>query len=317
MNFVDFDIKNGVFLAPMAGITDLAFRTVARDCGAGLCYSEMISAKGLVFQDKKTKELLKTNSYDEPLSVQLFGCEPDIVGEAAKKIKAMGFKMIDINSGCPTPKIVNNGDGSALMKDPKLLGKVVEKTVLSVDIPVTVKIRTGYTKDCINAIECAKIIEASGAKAIAIHGRTREQFYSGKADYSIIKSVKEAVKIPVIGNGDIFSALDAENMLKETQVDEIMVGRGCLGNPFLFREIDHYFKTGELLSVATAEERIEVCKKHLMLAVEIKGEKRGILESRKHLAWYLKTIKGAAKIRNALFTSADIDEVIKMIDSLK
>ena len=302
-----------VYLAPMAGVADEVFRKIVSSYGKAIPFTEMISAKAMHYNDKKTLALLPASD-EGKMIVQLFGHEPGILAEAAEKVSTYATE-ININMGCPMPKIEGNGDGCALMKNPALAGEIVMAVKKAVNLPVSVKFRMGI--DCETSPEFAKAMESAGADKIYIHGRTKEQLYSGKANISAIRRVKESVKIPVVGNGDIFSALDAENMLKETLVDEIMVGRGCLGNPFLFREIDHYFKTGELLSVATAEERIEVCKKHLMLAVEIKGEKRGILESRKHLAWYLKTIKGAAKIRNALFTSADIDEVIKMIDSLK
>ncbi len=297
----------------MAGVADEVFRKIVSSYGSAILFTEMISAKAMHYNDKKTLALLPASD-EGKMIVQLFGHEPDILAEAAEKVAPFATE-ININMGCPMPKIEGNGDGCALMKNPTLAGEIVTAVKKAVALPVSVKFRMGI--DAETSPEFAKAMESAGADKIYIHGRTKEQLYSGKANLSAIRRVKESVKIPVVGNGDIFSALDAENMLKETFVDEIMVGRGCLGNPFLFREIEHYFKTGELLSVATAEERIEVCKRHLMLAVEIKGEKRGILESRKHLAWYLKTIKGAAKIRNALFTSADIDEVIKMIDSLK
>lgn len=315
MFFGDFDIKNNIFLAPMAGITDLAFRTISRDCGAGLCYSEMISSKGLVFQDKKTKEILKTNDYDSPLAVQLFGCDPQIMSEAAKKIEAMGFKMIDINSGCPTPKIVNNGDGSALMKNPQLLGTIVKEVTSRVKIPVTVKIRMGYTADSINAVECAKIIEESGAKAVAVHGRTREQFYSGKADYSIIRKVKEAVKIPVIGNGDIFSPEDAKKLFTETGCDAIMLGRGTLGKPYIFSQIKDYFEKGSYEDY-TLEYKLSLLKKQIDLMVEYKGERRAILEARKHLAWYLKGMKNSKVFRlmaNSVSSLEEVDNMCKLI----
>ena len=302
-----------VYLAPMAGVADEVFRKIVSSYGSAIPFTEMISAKAMHYNDKKTLALLPSSD-EGKMIVQLFGHEPEILAEAAEKVSPYATE-ININMGCPMPKIEGNGDGCALMKNPILAGEIVSAVKKAVDLPVTVKFRMGIESE--TSPEFAKAMESAGADKIYIHGRTKEQLYSGKANLEAIRRVKESVKIPVVGNGDIFSALDAENMLKETKVDEIMVGRGCLGNPFLFREIDCYFKTGELLPVATAEERIDVCKKHLMLAVEIKGEKRGILESRKHLAWYLKTIKGAAKIRNALFTSTEIDDVLKMIDSLK
>ena len=302
-----------VYLAPMAGVADAVFRKIVSAYGNAVPFTEMISAKALHYDDRKTLALLP-GADEGKMIVQIFGHEPEILAEASVKVAPYATE-ININMGCPMPKIEGNGDGCALMKNPDLASKCVEAVKKAVSLPVTVKFRMGIESE--TSPEFAKAMESAGADKIYIHGRTKEQLYSGKADLSAIRRVKESVKIPVVGNGDIFSATDAENMLKSTGVDEIMVGRGCLGNPFLFREIDHYFKTGELLPVATADERIEVCKRHLMLAIEKKGELRGILESRKHLAWYLKSIRGAAKIRNALFTSENPKEVIEMVDSLK
>lgn len=305
--------NNKVYLAPMAGVADEVFRTIVSDYGSPVPFTEMISAKAMHYNDKKTLALLPGED-EGKMVVQIFGHEPGILAEAAEKVAPYATE-ININMGCPMPKIEGNGDGCALMKNPALAGEIVTAVKKAVSLPVSVKFRMGIESE--TSPEFAKAMEGAGADKIYIHGRTKEQLYSGKANLSAIRRVKESVQIPVVGNGDIFSALDAESMLKETLVDEIMVGRGCLGNPFLFREIEHYFKTGKLLPVATAEERIDVCKRHLLLAVEKKGETRGILESRKHLAWYLKTIRGAAKIRAALFTSTDISEVLEMIESLK
>lgn len=317
MKFVNFDIKKRVFLAPMAGITDLAFRTITRECGASLCYSEMISAKALVFSDKKTRDLLKTNEYDTPLIVQLFGSEPYIISEAVKIIADMGFEMIDINSGCPTPKIVNNGDGSALMKNPSLLGKVTEAAVKATSLPVSVKIRTGYTSDSINAVECAKIIEDSGASAIGIHGRTREQFYSGTANYEIIKEVKNTVKIPVIGNGDIFCPEDAERLFNETGCDAVMVGRGSLGRPYIFNQINDYLETKTYKEDYPINFKLSLLKKQVQLMVEYKNEHRAVLEARKHLAWYLKGLKNSKVYRqmsNSVNSLEEINNLCNLIE---
>ena len=304
--------NNKVYLAPMAGVADEVFRTVVKGYGNPCMFTEMISAKAMHYDDKKTLALLPGEG-EGKMIVQIFGHEPEILAEAAKKVEDHATE-ININMGCPMPKIEGNGDGCALMKNPDLAGKIVKAVKKATNLPVTVKFRKGIDSE--TSPDFAKAMEDAGADKIYIHGRTKEQLYSGVADLSAIKRVKEAVKIPVVGNGDIFTATDAEKMIKETGVDEIMVGRGCLGNPFLFREIEHYFEKGELIPIATSEERIEACKTHLMLAVEKKGELRGILESRKHLAWYLKSIKGAAKIRAALFTETKLDEVLKMINSL-
>ncbi|MBE7021575.1 MAG: tRNA dihydrouridine synthase DusB [Ruminococcaceae bacterium] len=317
MKFVNFDIENRVYLAPMAGITDLAFRTVCRHYGADLCYSEMISAKGLYYKDKKTKALLLTNSYDVPLIVQIFGNDPYIISEGVKIVADMGFKMIDINSGCPAPKIVNNNEGSALMKNPKLLGEITEAAVRASSLPVSVKIRTGYTKDSINAVECAKIIEESGASAITVHGKTREQFYSGEADYTVIKSVKDTVKIPVIANGEIHTPEECERVLSLTGCDFAMVGRAALGNPFIFEQMKDYFKTGTFKKSYSIEERLDTLLKQASHTVEYKGEHRAVLEARKHIAWYLKGIKNSKNYRMRANTVESMDEIQNLCESVK
>ncbi len=297
MKFVNFDIKNNIFLAPMAGITDLAFRTICRECGAGLCYTEMISAKGLYYKDKKTKDLLLTNSYDDPLIVQIFGNDPYIISEGVKIVADMGFKMIDINSGCPAPKIVNNNEGSALMKDPQLLGRIVEAAVKASDIPISVKIRSGFTKEIINAKECAKIIEESGASAIAVHPKTREQFYSPGADLSIIREIKETVKIPVIGNGEVYTPEICEELFKESLCDAVLIARGALGNPFIFTQINDYLKTKEYTKNYSVSKKLKTLIHQTELTVKYKGEHRAVLEARKHIAWYLKGVKHSKNLR--------------------
>lgn len=317
MKFVNFDIKNNIFLAPMAGITDLAFRTIARECGASLCYSEMISAKGLYFKDKKTKDLLLTNSFDSPLIVQIFGNDPYIISEGVKIVADMGFKMIDINSGCPAPKIVNNNEGSALMKNPKLLGEIVNSAVRASDIPISVKIRTGFTKDSINATECAKIIEKSGASAIAVHGKTREQFYSGDADYQIIKQVKDTVKIPVIGNGEVYTPKDCERLFNESGCDAVMIGRGSLGNPFIFEQINNYFENKNYIENYDISKKLDTLIKQTELTIKYKGEHHGILEARKHIAWYLKGVKNSKGFRLMANTVSSMDEIYSLCNTIK
>ena len=317
MKFVNFDIKNRVFLAPMAGITDLAFRTVCHYFGADLCYSEMISAKGLYFKDKKTKDLLLTTPVDNPLIVQIFGNDPYIISEGVKIVADMGFKMIDINSGCPAPKIVNNNEGSALMKNPKLLGEITEAAVKASSLPVSVKIRTGFTASTINAVECAKIIEESGASAITVHGKTREQFYSGEADYDIIKEVNESVKIPVIANGEIHTPEECERILKHTGCDFAMIGRGALGNPFIFEQMKSYFETGCYKEFYSVEERLDTLLKQAELTIEYKGEYRAVLEARKHIAWYLKGIKNSKNYRMRANTVSSMDEIKSLCEAIK
>lgn len=316
MQLLNFELKNQILLAPLAGITDLAFRMILREKGISLAYSEMISAKALCYQDKKTRELLKTNEYDSPLCVQLFGSEPDILARAAVIIEDMGFKAIDINMGCPAPKITSNGEGSALMKTPDLIGKLVEATVSAVKIPVSVKMRAGYTKDTINAPECAKIAENAGASAICIHGRTREEFYSGVSNWDIIKEVKENAKIPVIGNGDIRTPEDAKRMLSYTGCDFIMLARGTLGNPHLAEQIDDFLKNGTYNNDITLKDKIDTLKKHIDLMIEFKNERTAVIEFRKHLAWYLKGIRNSKKYReeaNHIKTIGDVNVICDAI----
>lgn len=301
-------MKCNVYLAPMAGVADVVMRTVCARFGSFFPFTEMISAKALHYNDKKTVQLFPYD-FEGKMIVQLFGHEPEIIAEAAKKVAPYATE-ININMGCPMPKIANNGDGSALMASPVLAGEIVSAVKKAVQVPVSVKFRKGITENI--AASFARAMESSGADRLYVHGRTKEQLYSGKADLSAIAEAVAAVKIPVVGNGDIFSFADAENMLKVTGCDSVMVGRGALGNPFIFRELDMCAPYE-----VTASERLDVAVSHLELAVKLKGERRGILESRKHLAWYLKTIPGASKIRAKLFTSTDIDIIIEKINSLK
>lgn len=300
MKIGNLELENNVFLAPMAGVTDLPFRILCKEMGCGLVYSEMVSAKGILYDNKNTTELLEIDPKERPVAVQLFGSDPEILGAMAKKIEPYPIDIIDVNMGCPAPKIVKNGEGSCLMKTPELVGKIVKSLVESQSKPVTIKFRKGFDDDHINAVEIAKIAEANGASAVAIHGRTREQYYSGKADWDIIKQVKAAVNIPVIGNGDVFTPQDAKNLLEYTGCDAIMVGRGAQGNPWIFQRILHYLYTGELLPEPTAEERVEKALRHAEMLIDYKGEYIGVREMRKHMAWYMKGLPGAAELRGKL-----------------
>ena len=305
MKIGNFETENNVFLAPMAGITDTAFRIICRRYGAGLVYSEMVSAKGLHYKDKKTAELMKITDAEQPCAIQLFGSEPEILAEAVYETVKTGTKLIDINMGCPAPKIVNNGDGSALMKNPKLMGEIMRAVSNVSPVPVTAKIRKGWDENSVNAVLAAEILEASGAAAIAVHGRTRHEFYSGKADWDIIKKIKERVKIPVIGNGDIWTAQDAKRMFEYTGCDAVMVARGAQGNPFIFRQINTLLGTGEEETYPTYRERAEQALEHTAMLVEEKGESRGVREARKHIAWYIKGMPGASKIKTEIFKIGD------------
>lgn len=291
------ELNNNLILAPMAGVTDLPFRLLCREQGAGLLCMEMVSAKAIYFRNKNTEDLLRIDDREPPVSLQLFGSDADIISEMAKKIEERPFSILDINMGCPVPKVVGNGEGSALMKDPKRVEEIVSKTVKAIRKPVTVKIRKGFDEAHVNAVEIARIAEASGAAAVAVHGRTREQYYSGRADWEIIRQVKEAVNIPVIGNGDVTSPEAAEKMMETTGCDGVMIGRGAQGNPWIFRQILHWMETGEHEERPSLEEVKSMILRHARLLVEYKGEYTGIREMRKHAAWYTAGYPNSSKLR--------------------
>ncbi|SCP96748.1 tRNA dihydrouridine synthase DusB [Anaerobium acetethylicum] len=310
------NLKNNLILAPMAGVTDLPFRLLCKDQGCGLLCMEMVSAKAIYFNNKNTEALMEIHEEEMPVSLQLFGSDSDIISEMAKRIEEKPFDILDINMGCPVPKVVNNGEGSALMKNPKLVEEIVTKTVKAIQKPVTVKIRKGFNDDSVNAVEIAKIIEGCGAAAVAVHGRTREQYYSGKADWDIIRRVKEAVSIPVVGNGDIESPLDAERMMKETGCDGVMIGRGVRGNPWLFRQINTYLDTGERIPKPTLEEVRDMIIRHGRLQLRYKGEHQGMREMRKHVAWYTAGYPNSARLRNQVNSIETMDDLERLIEGL-
>ena len=308
------ELTNPYILAPMAGVTDLPFRLLCKEQGAGLLCMEMVSAKAIQYNNKNTKALLKIHPEEMPVSLQLFGSDPDVISEIAKQIEERPFSILDINMGCPVPKIVRNGEGSALMKQPKLVHEIVSKTVKAIKKPVTVKIRKGFDDSCINAVEIAKIIEDAGASAVAVHGRTREQYYSGKADWDIIRLVKEAVSIPVIGNGDVVSRESAIAMQKETGCDGVMIGRGAQGNPWIFSELLAYDRTGEMPARPTMEEIKQMIYRHARLQVKYKGEYLGIREMRKHVSWYTSGLPNSAKLRGEINAVESLEELEKLLE---
>ena len=309
-------LENDLILGPMAGVTDLPFRLLCKEQGAGLLCMEMVSAKGIMYNNKNTKFLLTIDERERPVSLQLFGSDADIISEQAKRIEELPFDILDINMGCPVPKIVNNGDGSALMKNPLLAGEIIEKTARAIQKPVTVKIRKGFDEEHINAVEMAHIAQESGAAAIAVHGRTREQYYSGKADWEIIRKVKEAVKIPVIGNGDVWTPQDAIDMRKQTGCDGVMIGRGAQGNPWIFKQILHYEQAGELLEKPSPQEVTEMILRHAKMQMEFKGEYTGMREIRKHAAWYTAGYKNSAKLRGKINETETYEELKELLSHL-
>ena len=307
-------LDHNVILAPMAGVTDLPFRILCKEQGCGLTVTEMVSAKAILYGNQNTKELLQTDPAEAPVSVQLFGSVPEIMGEIAARLSEGPYAFIDVNMGCPVPKIVNNGEGSALMKDPKTAEAVLQAMVRQSKKPVTVKFRKGFNDSLVNAVEFAKMAESCGVAAVAVHGRTREQYYSGKADWEIIRQVKEAVKVPVIGNGDIFTPEDGKRMLEYTGCDGLMVARGAKGNPWIFSWLNHYLETGEMLPGPTMEELRTMILRHSRMLADYKGENRAMREMRGHVAWYTKGLPHSAAMRNQINQVETLEELREFLD---
>lgn len=313
MKIGNVTLHNPYILAPMAGVTDLPFRLLCREQGAGLLCMEMISAKALQYKNKNTKALLAIHPEEYPVSLQLFGSDPGIISEQAKRIEELPFQILDINMGCPVPKVVRNGEGSALMQNPKLVYEIISQTVKAVNKPVTAKIRKGFRDGSVNAVEIAKVIEAAGGAAVAVHGRTREQYYSGTADWEIIRQVKDAVSIPVIGNGDVDSCEKAAAMQRETGCDGVMIGRGAQGNPWIFSSLLEYNRTGVIPPKPDWEEVRAMMLRHARLQLEFKGNYIGIREMRKHVSWYTKGMKGAARLRALINQTETYEELEKLL----
>ena len=315
MKIGNIEIENCLALGPMAGVTDLPFRLLCKEMGCNMLYTEMVSAKAILYKNKNTKELLNIDKNEHPVGVQLFGSDPDIMAQIAAQVEEGECDFIDINMGCPVPKIVNNGEGSALLKQPKLVEEILTKMVKAVNKPVTVKIRKGFENGTVYAVEIAKIAESCGVSAIAVHGRTREQYYSGKADWDVIKDVKKAVKIPVIGNGDIFSAEDAKAMKEYTGCDGLMVARGARGNPWIFREIKEYLENGNVIDKPTINDIREMIIRHAKMLVEYKGEYTGIREMRKHIAWYTAGLPHSAELRRMCNQIETMENLVETVNA--
>lgn len=315
MKIGNIEIENCLALGPMAGVTDLPFRLLCKEMGCNMLYTEMVSAKAILYKNKNTKELLNIDKNEHPVGVQLFGSDPDIMAQIAAQVEEGECDFIDINMGCPVPKIVNNSEGSALLKQPKLVEEILTKMVKAVNKPVTVKIRKGFENGTVYAVEIAKIAESCGVSAIAVHGRTREQYYSGKADWDVIKDVKKAVKIPVIGNGDIFSAEDAKAMKEYTGCDGLMVARGARGNPWIFREIKEYLENGNVIDKPKINDIREMIIRHAKMLVDYKGEYTGIREMRKHIAWYTAGLPHSAELRRMCNQIETMENLIETVNA--
>lgn len=313
----DVQIDNPFVLAPMAGVTDLPFRKLCKEQGAGLICMEMVSAKAISFHNKNTEALMEIDKCENPVSMQLFGSEPELMARVAAEIEERPFDILDINMGCPVPKVVNNGEGSALLKNPELIVKIVKSVSSAIKKPLTVKVRIGFENEPVDIVDIAKRVEDAGAAAIAVHGRTRQQYYSGTADWDAIRRVKEAVSIPVIGNGDVDSPEKAEALIKETGCDGVMLGRAVRGNPWLFRELNHYFETGEKLSRPSVEEVREMILRHARMQIDLKGEFTGIREMRKHVAWYTAGMRHSAALRRETNLVSSYEELEKLLGRME
>lgn len=309
-------LDNNIILAPMAGVTDLPFRLLCSEQGAGMCCMEMVSAKAILYKNKNTESLLEIHPQEGKVSLQLFGSDPGILSEMAKKIEDRPFDILDINMGCPVPKVVNNGEGSALMKQPRLVEEIVSAVVKAIRKPVTVKIRKGFDEAHVNAVEIAKIAEAAGASAVAVHGRTREQYYAGEADWEIIAKVKENISIPVIGNGDVTDGLQAEEMLRQTGCDGVMVGRAARGNPWIFGQIKAYLESGKELTKPDAEEVRATVLRHARLQLACKGEYTGVREMRKHVSWYTAGMPHSARLRQSVNMVESFEDLERLVKSM-